>query len=53
MELRYINVIPLHIALNTSRRSRHRCAGQTAMPQPSAVISQRIRKRIEEGFKAG
>ena len=46
MELREINVTP-HIAQNTSRRSA--IDGRTTRHSGYA-ISQRIRKRIEEGF---
>ena len=46
MELREINVTP-HIAQNTSRRSA--IDGRTTRHSGYAV-SQRIRKRIEEGF---
>jgi transposase len=46
MELREINVTP-HIAQNTSRRSA--IDGRTTR-HPGYAISQRIRKRIEEGF---
>jgi IS5 family transposase len=46
MELREINVKP-HIAQNTSRRSA--IDGRTTR-HPGYTISQRIRKRIEEGF---
>jgi transposase len=46
MELREINVIP-HVAQNTSRRSA--IDGRTTRHRGYAV-SQRIRKRIEEGF---
>jgi transposase len=46
MELREINVTP-HIARNTSRRSA--IDGRTTR-HPGYAISQRIRKRIEEGF---
>jgi transposase len=46
MELREINVTP-HIAQNTSRRSA--IDGRTTH-HPGYAISQRIRKRIEEGF---
>jgi len=46
MELREINVTP-HIAQNTSRRSA--IDGRTTR-HPGYAVSQRIRKRIEEGF---
>jgi transposase len=46
MELREINVTP-HIARNTNRRSA--IDGRTTR-HPGYAISQRIRKRIEEGF---
>ncbi len=46
MELREINVTP-HIAQNTTRRSA--IDGRTTR-HPGYAISQRIRKRIEEGF---
>ena len=46
MELRDINVTP-HIAQNMSRRSA--IDGRTTR-HPGYVVSQRIRKRIEEGF---
>lgn len=46
MELREINVTP-HIARNTSRRSA--IDGRTTR-HPGYAVSQRIRKRIEEGF---
>jgi transposase len=46
MELREINVTP-HIARNTTRRSA--IDGRTTR-HPGYVTSQRIRKRIEEGF---
>ena len=46
MELREINVTP-HIARNTTRRSA--IDGRTTR-HPGYVASQRIRKRIEEGF---
>ena len=46
MELREINVTP-HIAQNTSRRSA--VDGRTTR-HPGYAVSQRIRKRIEEGF---
>ena len=46
MELRKINVTP-HIAQNTTRRSA--IDGRTTR-HPGYVASQRIRKRIEEGF---
>jgi transposase len=46
MELREINVTP-HLAQNTSRRSS--IDGRTTR-HPGYAISQRIRKRIEEGF---
>jgi transposase len=46
MELREINVTP-HIAQNTSRRSA--IDGRTTR-HPGYTVSQRIRKRIEEGF---
>src|SRR5262245_44807114 len=46
MELREINVTP-HIAQNTTRRSA--IDGRTTR-HPGYGISQRIRKRIEEGF---
>ena len=46
MELREINVTP-HVAQNTSRRSA--IDGRTTR-HPGYAISQRIRKRIEEGF---
>jgi hypothetical protein len=45
-ELRQINVT-LHIAQNTSRRSA--IDGRTTR-QPGYAMSQRLRKRIEEGF---
>jgi IS5 family transposase len=45
MELREINVTP-HIARNTSRRSANRWANDPT----SRLRSQRICKRIEEGF---
>jgi transposase len=47
MELREINVTP-HIAQNTSRR-RSAIDGRTTR-HPGYDVSQRIRKRIEEGF---
>jgi transposase len=46
MELREINVTP-HLAQNTSRRSA--IDGRTTR-HPGYAVSQRIRKRIEEGF---
>ena len=46
MELRDINVTP-HIAQNTSRRSA--IDGRTTR-HPGYAVSQRMRKRIEEGF---
>ena len=46
MELRGINVTP-HIAQNTTRRSA--IDGRTTR-HPGYAVSQRIRKRIEEGF---
>jgi len=46
MELREINVTP-HIARNTTRRSA--IDGRTTR-HPGYAVSQRIRKRIEEGF---
>jgi len=46
MELREINVTP-HIARNTSRRS---AIDVRTTRHPGYAISQRIRKRIEEGF---
>jgi transposase len=46
MELREINVTP-HLAQNTSRRSA--IDGRTTR-HPGYSVSQRIRKRIEEGF---
>ena len=46
MELREINVTP-HIAQNTTRRSA--IDGRTTR-HPGYAVSQRIRKRIEEGF---
>jgi transposase len=46
MELREINVTP-HIAQNTSRRSA--IDGRTTR-HPGYAMSQRLRKRIEEGF---
>ena len=46
MELREINVTP-HIARNTNRRSA--IDGRTTR-HPGYAISQRLRKRIEEGF---
>jgi len=46
MELREINVTP-HIAQNTTRRS---AIDRRTMRHPGYDISQRIRKRIEEGF---
>jgi transposase len=46
MELREINVTP-HIAQNTTRRSA--IDGRTTR-HPGYTVSQRIRKRIEEGF---
>jgi transposase len=46
MELRDINVTP-HIAQNTSRRSA--IDGRTTR-HPGYAVSQRLRKRIEEGF---
>jgi transposase len=46
MELREINVTP-HIAQNTTRRSS--VDGRTTR-HPGYAVSQRIRKRIEEGF---
>jgi transposase len=46
MELREINVTP-HVAQNTSRSSA--IDGRTTR-HPGYVVSQRIRKRIEEGF---
>src|SRR4051812_20967356 len=46
MELREINVTP-HIAQNMSRRSA--IDGRTTR-HPGYAMSQRIRKRIEEGF---
>jgi transposase len=46
MELREINVTP-HIARNTTRRSA--IDGRTTR-HPGYIASQRIRKRIEEGF---
>src|ERR1022692_4349528 len=46
MELREINVTP-HIARNTTRRSA--IDGRTTR-HPGYTVSQRIRKRIEEGF---
>jgi hypothetical protein len=46
MELREINVTP-HIARNTTRRSA--IDGRTTR-HPGYAASQRIRKRIEEGF---
>jgi transposase len=46
MELREINVTP-HVAQNTSRRSA--IDGRTTR-HPGYTVSQRIRKRIEEGF---
>jgi transposase len=46
MELREINVTP-HIARNTSRRS---AIDRRTTRHPGYVASQRIRKRIEEGF---
>lgn len=46
MELREINVTP-HIAQKTSRRSA--IDGRTTR-HPGYAISQRIRKRIQEGF---
>ncbi|HEY1615239.1 MAG TPA: transposase [Rhizomicrobium sp.] len=46
MELREINVTP-HIARNTTRRSA--IDGRTTR-HPGYAASQRVRKRIEEGF---
>ena len=46
MELREINVTP-HIAQNTSRRS---AIDRRTTRHPGYATSQRIRKRIEEGF---
>ena len=46
MELRDINVTP-HIAQNTSRRF---AIDRRTTPHPGYAVSQRIRKRIEEGF---
>jgi transposase len=46
MELREINVTP-HIAQNTSRRS---AVDRRTTRHPGYDISQRLRKRIEEGF---
>jgi transposase len=46
MELRDINVTP-HIAQNTSRRS---AIGRRTTRHPGYALSQRLRKRIEEGF---
>lgn len=46
MELREINVTP-HIARNTTRRS---AIDRRTTRHPGYVASQRIRKRIEEGF---
>ena len=46
MELRQINVTP-HIAQNTSRRS---AIDKRTTRHPGYDVSQRIRKRIEEGF---
>lgn len=46
MELREINVTP-HIAQNTSRRS---AVDRRTTRHPGYGISQRVRKRIEEGF---
>ena len=47
MELREINVTP-HVAQNTTRRSAIDRAARTR--HPGYDISQRVRKRIEEGF---
>lgn len=49
MELREINVTP-HIAQNTSRRS---AIDRRTTRHPGYDVSQRIRKRIEEGFGWG
>jgi transposase len=46
MELREINVTP-HIAQNTNRRS---AIDRRTTRHPGYAVSQRIRKRIEEGF---
>jgi len=46
MELREINVTP-HVAQNTTRRS---AIDQRTTRHPGYDISQRVRKRIEEGF---
>ena len=46
MELREINVTP-HIAQNKSRRS---AIDERTTRHPGYTVSQRIRKRIEEGF---
>ena len=46
MELREMNVTP-HVAQNTSRRS---AIDRRTTRHPGYDISQRVRKRIEEGF---